>query len=199
EKATAKLLEVNGQLQFSQGEFERALSNWQAAAQKYQTLEDDDNYLKNLINKVRALQNLGLYSRAIKIVTKIEENLDEKPNNIFKHQTLLTIGSLLQGKGRLQESEAILQRSLTVANELNSPDASARSFINLGNTSRLQGQLVEALNLYQLAIEATANTQIELEAKLNQLNLLVATEQIEEATTLIPQIEADLNQLPCDR
>ena len=196
ERALVVLLEVNGQLQFDRGQFELALSNWQQAAKSYQKNKDEANYLKNQINIVRALQNLGLYSRGLKIIARIEQNLDQKSNNFFKHQTLLTLGSLLQSQGRLRESEAILQKSLTVAAELKSDEAIAQSLLSLGNTARLQGKLIESLNLYQETLEKSNNPQIQIESKLNQLNLLIVTGQISTAKKIINQIEAKFNLLP---
>ncbi len=196
ETALAGLLAINGQLQFERGQFKIALDNWQQAADLYQKNQDEQNYLKNQISTVRALQNLGLYGRSLKITRKIEQNLENKPNDFFKHQTLLTLGSLLQGKGRLAESEKVLQTSLNIAEELNSNEAIAKSLLSLANTARLQGKLIEALNLYQQTLTTSQNPRLEIEVKLNQLNLLIATGQIESARSLIAQIEANLNLLP---
>ena len=198
ETALAGLLAINGQLQFERGQFKIALDNWQQAADLYQKNQDEQNYLKNQISTVRALQNLGLYGRSLKIARKIEQNLENKPNDFFKHQTLLTLGSLLQGKGRLAESEKVLQTSLNIAQELNSNEAIAKSLLSLANTARLQGKLIEALNLYQQTLTTSQNPRLEIEVKLNQLNLLIATGQIESARSLISQIEANLNQLPAN-
>ncbi len=196
ETALAGLLAINGQLQFERGQFKIALDNWQQAADLYQKNQDEQNYLKNQISTVRALQNLGLYGRSLKITRKIEQNLENKPNDFFKHQTLLTLGSLLQGKGRLAESEKVLQTSLNIAEELNSNEAIAKSLLSLANTARLQGKLIEAFNLYQQTLTTSQNPRLEIEVKLNQLNLLIATGQIESARSLIAQIEANLNLLP---
>jgi len=196
EKALAGLLAINGQLQFERGQFKTALDNWQQAADLYQKNQDEQNYLKNKISTVRALQNLGLYGRSLKIARKIEQNLENKPNDFFKHQTLLTLGSLLQGKGRLAESKKVLQTSLNIAQELNSNEAIAKSLLSLANTARLQGKLIEAFNLYQQTLATSQNPRLEIEVKLNQLNLLIATGQIESARSLISQIEANLNLLP---
>ncbi|MGF1490124.1 MAG: CHAT domain-containing protein [Prochloraceae cyanobacterium] len=194
QKAETKILEVSGQLQFDRGNFELALNLWQKADKNYQ--KNEVNYFKNQINIVRALQNLGLYARALKIATKIEQNLAKKPNDSFKHQTLLTLGSLLQGTGKLLESQTILQQSLTVAEQLNSPEAIAQSLLSLGNTARLQGELIEAFELYQKAIAISKDTQTKIESKLNQLNLLITTRQIATAKKIIPQIETQLNLIP---
>lgn len=196
EKATTKLLGVSGQLQFDRGNFELALNNWRRSANNYKQNEDEENYLKTQINIVRSLQNLGLYSRGLKIATKIEENLEEKPNSYFKHQTLLTLGSLLRGKGRLSESKAILQKSLTVAEELNSSEAIAQSLLSLGNIAGLQGELIESFDLYQRAIETSNSRQLQLESQLNQLNILIITGQMATASTLITRLEQELDRLP---
>ncbi|MEQ8961858.1 MAG: CHAT domain-containing protein, partial [Coleofasciculus sp. C2-GNP5-27] len=90
----------------------------------------------------------------------------------------------------------VLEESLQIARQLDSsPDISAALF-SLANTARQQQQVEAALEFYEQAITEAPSPLIQLQAKLNQLSLLIETGNHQQAQTLVPPIQSQLNRLP---
>lgn len=100
----AKTLDVQGQLQFAQGQAEAALTTWRRAADIYQQTSDQAALTRNRINSAQALQALGLYRQANKILTSVEQTLKNQPDSPPKALGLRNLGNVLQVVGNLRES-----------------------------------------------------------------------------------------------
>ncbi|NER20438.1 MAG: CHAT domain-containing protein [Symploca sp. SIO1C2] len=192
----AQTLDVQGQLQLSTAQPEKALATWQQASDHYQQINDPTGSTRSQINQVQALRAMGFYDRATKTLEKIQTTLAEKPDNLLKAKALHSLGDVLQKVGKLNQSQATLEESLAIAEKLLNSEAVAATLLSLGNTTRLQNQPEDALNYYQQSFEQATSPELQIQAQLNQLNLLVNQEKWSEAKALLPQIQSQLNQLP---
>jgi CHAT domain-containing protein len=63
--ALAQILDIRGSLELARGRTEEAIATWERSASIYDQLGKPEQRAASQINQARALQNLGLYSRAI--------------------------------------------------------------------------------------------------------------------------------------
>ncbi len=204
--ATAQALDIQGRLQLAQGQPEQAFDTWQQSARYYKQLNNRDLLTRNQIEQSRALQALGLYERAIALLTELEQALRSQSNSLTKVAELRSLGEALRVAGNLDLSRQRLQDSLELAlalpvNSANADDvkeAIALTQLSLGNTARAQQDNSTALKWYQQA----ANTKVattQLQSNLNRFSLLIETAKISDAQTLLPQIQRQMQDLPPNR
>ena len=194
QQVLAQVLDIQGRGQFNTGKTQQALDSWQQSGAIYQQIGEVSGVLKSRLNSVQALQALGLVTRALEVLTQINETLSSTPDSQTKAVGLRSFGDVLQAIGDLERSKQVLKQSLVVAKNLKSPENISAALFSLGNTARAQQQVQAALNFYQQAA-STAPSTIKLQAQLNQLSLLIDTQQFADAQKLIPQIEAQIGQL----
>lgn len=195
----AQVLNTQGSLQLALGKAEAALDTWKQAEHAYQSAGDEVGVIGTQINQAQALQTLGLYRRAKTNLEQINQKLQTQPDSLLKAAGLRSLGVALQVVGDLQQSQAVLEQSLAIQERVhNSGDTSATLF-SLGNTHRALQDYPKATELYQKAAQQATNPLSQLEAQLNQLSLLVQTEQWQAAQALLPTIQANLTQLPPSR
>ena len=151
---------------------------------------------------------------------KLQEIRDILPtkSNSLQIISLRSLGNVLRLIGKLDESENILKQSLEIANKLDSPPEKSKILLSLGNIQQaLANQAQElknqegaqnynqaALEYYRQAIETANLLQkplllIKIQAQLNQLSLLIKTENWLEAQTILPQIQMEIVKLPPSR
>lgn len=219
----AQTLEIQGRLQLSLGRAEQALSTWQQAAATYSQMGNKDGIVQSYINQAQALQSLGLYPRACKTLLsalgtenpdcQISEQqlqtLTNQPDSIAKAIALRSLGDTLQLVGDLQQSETVLKLSLEMAQRLQSPANISSALFSLGNNARARAvinpdqqtrQTTEgALAYYQQAAQESTSSTTRIQAQLNQLSLLIETQQLSEARVLASQIQSELANLPPSR
>jgi CHAT domain-containing protein len=92
----------------------------------------------------------------------------------------------------LQQSLAITQRFDAVAEQ-------SSTLFSLGNTARALQEFEDAIAYYQQAASIAISPLTQVEAQLNQLSLLIETQNWTDAQTLVPQIYAQLSNLPLNR
>ncbi len=211
----AQVLDVQGRLQLAQGQTEAALFTWQKAADIYQQIGDKATLTRNRINSAQAMQALGLYRQAEKTLITVEQTLTSLPNSSLKVTGLRGLGNVLRVVGDLNRSKTVLERSLTVAKQVQSPIAMGDTLLSLGNTALAQGktllnvgntalaeqEIQAAVKFYQqAATNAPATTRIQ--AQLNQLSLLLEvfkkkedSNRLKEALELSSQILPEINKL----
>ncbi|MGD1920914.1 MAG: CHAT domain-containing protein, partial [Pleurocapsa sp.] len=193
----AQVLEVRGQIELSLGRSQTALETWKRAASLYQP-QDLTGYTQTQIYQASALQTLGLYSQSIKTLTHVNQTLQDKPDSEIKAQALLSIGNVLNRIGEYEQSAKILQDSLIIANKLNSKSLIADTLYVLGNNAQLQNQPEQALEFYDRAI-AAGNSDVQLRAKLDRLNVLIDLDDIPAATQQTQEINQLLSSQPAQQ
>ena len=195
----AQSLNTQGHLQLALGQAELALTTWQQATATYAAAGNDAGITGSLINQAQALQNLGFYQRASKILTQIEQTLQNQPDSLLKATGLRSLGNALFGVGDLEQSQKVLQQSLKIASLLKSPQEIGAILISLGNTAKAQQNYPAALKLYQQASLEPISPTTRIQVQLNQLSLLLETKSSSNAQELWPQIQSEIVNLPPSR
>ena len=195
----AKTLEVQGQIQLSIGDSQASLDTWKQIIDIYEKLADSTGLIRTKINESQSLQGLGLYNQAVKNLTATKVILDKQPDTLLKAKALLTLGDVLRGVRKLDESITVLNQGLTIAEKLSSDSTVAEIFISLGKTQRLKLNSEQAINYYQQAIEKSPSSDLLIQAYLNQFDLLLFDQKISEFQVLIPKIQDTLTKLPPSR
>lgn len=200
-KILAQTLDIQGRLQLSLGQAEAALNTWQQAATNYTKVGDKQGETGSRLNQAQALQILGFYRRALTTLTQVNKTLENQPNSLLKARALRSYGDVIQLTGNTKDAQIALNKSLEIAQTLASPNDIAAAQFSLGNTSRAQQQKTDqkqqiALQYYQDAANLTTSPTLKIRAQLNQLSLLVATQQWAEVKTLLPEIKSQFAKLP---
>ncbi|WP_334987891.1 CHAT domain-containing protein [Nostoc sp.] len=175
----AQTLDVQGQLQLAQGQAEAALTTWQKAADIYQQIGDRVTLTRNRINSAQALQALGLYLQANKILNEVQQTLTSLPDSLIVATALRSLGNVRRVVGDLNVSRLVLGKSLAVAKRVQSPKAIAEAQLSLGNTARAQQDTEAALQYYQQAAAVSVSSITRIQAHLNLLSLLLEEKEVQ--------------------
>jgi tetratricopeptide (TPR) repeat protein len=89
----AVVLNTQGSLQIATGQAEAALKSWQNAECAYTTTGDITGKIGTQINQAQALQALGLYNRAQKLLTSINQQVQNQPDSSLKLKALRSLGA----------------------------------------------------------------------------------------------------------
>lgn len=192
----APILDIQGSIQLDLGQAEQALNTWQRAEASYKQLGDQNGIIRDRINQAQAWQVLGFYRQGLRILTKLQYQLQSKPDSVSKAVELRAFGNALQLAGDLDHSRRVLKQSLSIAQKLDSPQDVSAALFSLGNTAQGQQDFKGAIEFYQQAAAIAPNQISKVQAQVNQLNLLVNTGQTAAVQTLLPQIQTQLAQLP---
>jgi CHAT domain-containing protein len=195
----AQALDVQGRLEFSRGQEEAALTTWQQAGKIYQQIGDSTGLIRNRINSAQALQASGSYRQANKILSEVEQTLQNQPDSLLKATGLRKLGNILQVVGDLKQSQRLLEQSLVLAKRFSSPQATSEALFSLGNAARIQQDTQAALDYYKQAQAASGDRNLRIQSQLNQLSLLIQTKQFAEALALTSQTESEIEKLPPSR
>ncbi|MGL5944066.1 MAG: CHAT domain-containing protein [Waterburya sp.] len=215
----AQVGEVKGQVELSLGKAQEALETWKQTTSLYEEQGNITGLVQGKIYQASALQELGLYTQSIKILTA-QKQLQTQPDTIIKAQALLNLGDILNRIGKYQSAQTTLKSGLAIAEGVAKPFAKrtrlrsksvglrviaeklaanltmAEIYLNLGNNARLQNQTSAALNYYQEAIKTAPQPDLQLRGKLAQLAVLVDLPDKQTAANLVTEILQLLEQLP---
>lgn len=204
-RTLAQVLNNQGILQLAQGQVEEAIVAWQDAMSNYKIVGDKLGVIRSLINQASAFKSLGLYRRALKTLAQVEEALAQQPDSIIKATGLRSYGDILRLVGNVEYSQQILEQSLAIASDLESPQDEAKTLFALGNTFRSALAYPKALEFYQQALVtcqddlACVQTNLLLQINIAQLNLLLETESWERGGELISEIKSNLSDFAPNR
>ena len=143
----ASSLEIQGKLQLARGEAESALDSWQSATKIYHQIKDQNGITKSLIHQAQVMQNLGLYPKACKAITKalaLEvrnceiteaalQELTASDNVPMQVKALVSLGNILRVMGENERSQTVLLTAEKLGKTKNLNLASV--YLALGNTS----------------------------------------------------------------
>ncbi|MGK7900265.1 MAG: CHAT domain-containing protein [Hormoscilla sp.] len=209
----ATVLNAKGNLELGLGKSAKAVETWAKTASYYRQAGDMQGVIGTQINQAQALQALGMYLKAKKTLKAVEISLENQPPSMVKLMGLLSLSNALRAIGELEESQKLLQQSLTIAEELEVPTATATVYLSMGNTAlalsqraendgdrkQAQAQRQAALSAYQQAGNLSQVSIQRVEAQLNLLDLLVETRELGQGKELLSEIESQLLQLPASR
>lgn len=214
ERVRAQILNVQGELQLAQGNSEGALSTWKNVEQLYTAAGDEVGKIGSQVNQAQALQVLGLYLQAEKLLNKIATQLEEQSDSTIKIAGLHNLGHVWQQVGDLQASERVLQTSFAVAQRLQaSPELRSQILLSLANTEQslakravslrdsaaVQEDREKAIAHYQQAATITTLPLTRVQAQLNLFSLWIENNGFELALALLPQIQEAIAHLPASR
>ncbi|MFP4099429.1 CHAT domain-containing protein [Coleofasciculus sp.] len=199
QRLLAQLLNTQASLHYVQGQMEAALETWKQAEQAYQDAGDQTGVFGSQINQAQVLQALGLYRRSQITLERVQTQLQTQPDSSLKAAGLRSLGVALQVVGNLEESQQVLQQSLAITQGFDSASDQSATLFSLGNTARALQEFEDAIAYYQQAASTATTTLTQVEAQLNQLSLLIETQNWTDAQTLVPQIYAQLSNLPLNR
>ena len=195
----AKIYNTKGNWQLHAGQIQPALASWRNAAQYYTRTNDKLGLIKTQINQAKALQALGSTVQAIDVLHQVNDSLQRESDTQLRATSLRYLAIGLKNIGKLKEAAKVLHQSLRIAPESKEVGS---VWLELGNIYRKQserarvvGKEVLAQKYYDRAKQAYANvaksdqrseiTPSFLSAQLNQLSLLVETQQVSEAEALL--------------
>ncbi len=222
DRLRAQVFNRQGRLLLAQGKTQQAWETFQRAELLYQQAQDQTGVIGSQINQAQALQHLGFYRRAQKLFTQIENKLETEPNSLLKVKSWHNLGDISKQGGDLNRSQEILQRSLVMLKKLAATQPKLSSelsptksqiLFSLANTERAiaqreaarrNSQAAEsyyraALTHYQQAATTTSFPLMQIQAKLNQLSLLLDRHLDNSPQTLLSEINSLLPQLPISR
>jgi CHAT domain-containing protein len=195
----AQALTTQGSIQLATGQTQAALQTWQDAEKAYAQAGDEIGVLGSKINQAQAWQSLGMFRRAQTLLEQVQQAIASQPNSSVKVTGLRSLGLVWQAVGDLQQSQTLLEESLAVARSINSTSDISAALLSLGNTVRGLGKIQEALQYYQQAAITATNPLLQLKAQLNQLKLLIQSQELTQAQALLPSIQTHLSNLPLNR
>nr|WP_232231844.1 CHAT domain-containing protein [Coleofasciculus chthonoplastes] len=199
QRLLAQLLNTQASLHYAQGQMEAALDTWKQAEQAYQDAGDQTGIFGSQINQAQVLQALGLYRRSQITLERVQTQLQTQADSLLKAAGLRSLGVALQVVGNLEESQQVLQQSLAITQRFDSASDQSATLFSLGNTARALQEFEEAIAYYQQAASTAISPLTQVEAQLNQLSLLIETQNWTDTQTLVPQIYAQLSNLPLNR
>lgn len=195
----AQTLDIQGRWQLARGQAEGAIATWQQAADIYRQIGEPGKFTRNRINSAQALQVLGLYTQAKKILAEVQQSEERQPNSPLKATGLRSLGDVLRVVGDLDESRLVLKHSLEVASSLGANQEKTEALLSLANTARVQGDNQATLDFYQQAAAVSVPTTTRIQLLLNQFSFLLETKQDRAAVGLKPQIQSEISKLPSSR
>ena len=136
----APALDIYGRLWYKRGKPEVALDSWRQAAKIFKGLGNQEGMIGSQINQVQALQALGLYQQARATIEQVQQALEQLPAP-RETQGWRSLGDVLRAVGDLENSRQFLNKSLTIAQQLNSPQDTSAALLSLGNTFWAWGNL----------------------------------------------------------
>ncbi|MEG3902253.1 CHAT domain-containing protein [Microcoleus sp. B4-C5] len=226
QRILAETLNIQGQLQLERGQTQDAIEIWTQAAKIFEQIDRKNQLFQVQINQSRAWETLGLYPRACKMLLasfKLEnqtceisaaglETLKNQPVSLEQVRATHALGRVLRVLGQLERSQDVLSAGLEAAQKLGSRPEEAAIYLNLGNTVRAKsnkpGLTPEqradwerfALEYYGRSIQAMPDrSPLQIQAKLNQLSLLVDRQDWSEAEALWRSLESQTDQFGSNR
>ncbi len=199
----AQVLDVQGRLELSRGNAEKALATWQRVESLYRQAGNNGamngGITKARLNQAQALRSLGFSRRCLDLLTDLNKSLKSQPDSREKAVALRALGDALQLVGDLPQSAKVLQQSLEIAQRLQLSADSGAALLSLGNTARAQKDYKTAIASYELAANITTVPLTRVQAHLNQLSLAIDQQQWENVQLVLPQLLPELEQLPSTR
>ncbi|PLZ88384.1 hypothetical protein CEN45_22290 [Fischerella thermalis CCMEE 5198] len=212
QKILAQALDIQGYLQKEVGQFTQSLESWQQAAKIYSQIKEPAKLAQNQINQSQVMQDMGLFPRACKTLLEVfnqelgvsdcqefsqlsSEELTAKLQKITSESPSVTkviglrgLGELLRFIGQPEQSQLVLDRTLILAQKLNSPQEQAATYVSIGNTAktlaenervrrRRETYYQQAVDAYMQAAKLTTLPTTRQQAQLNQLSLLLKQAQ----------------------
>jgi CHAT domain-containing protein/predicted negative regulator of RcsB-dependent stress response len=167
----AQTLNTQARLLSHTGQSEQALEKWEQAQKYYEQAGDRLGAMGTQVNRAQALQTLGFYGRSRQLLEATRSQLADLPDSDVKVSQLRNLGSVLQSTGDLSGSRTALEESLAIAQRLDARTELGSILLSLGKTAVDAGALEAALTYFQQSEQSAVNPLVQIQARINQLNL----------------------------
>ncbi|MEO1445029.1 MAG: CHAT domain-containing protein [Cyanobacteria bacterium J06635_11] len=196
-----QVLMAQGSLYNERGQAEQALETWQQAKEAYDQSHDKNGQIRAQINQAQALRELGFYRQAQDTLNSVVDQVASEPPSLLQATLFRRLGNALKLTGNTTAAQTLLNKSLTIATEYNSPAERSATLLSLGNIARELGDTLSAEDYYQQASAALPKpSAIQLiPVQLAQLALWVETENAHAIAGLWPVIQSQFADLPMSR
>ncbi len=217
----AGCLTQQGHEKLNVGQAEEAFKSWQEAMEVYKRIGNQEGVAGSLINQSLALQALGQYRRACKILLPavkldyrdsevcklpneteksaeeergfLEEALKKQKDSPVSATGLRVLGDVLRLIGNLDKSEVVLEKSLEMAERLKSPEDISAHQLSLGNTKR--SLFSQKRNLYDSTDPLVRDNNVRTRAIAKAEGALCLYEEAAESNSKNAPVQAQLNRL----
>lgn len=195
QQVLAKIYNIAGEVNYNRGHYQEALDAWEQAEKTYALTEDTVGKVGAQINQGKALQAIGMYRRAQKILEDVRSPIQELDDRKMRITAFLNLGNTLRLTGNLQQSKEVLAQARTLAHQSGSSSQIQASWLALGNTMRAEltrelskeanelqqqnRQLQQVLTAYQEAAKSCSPKPnivacpLWLQAQLNRVEVLL--------------------------
>ncbi len=191
-------LNIQGQLQFAQGQTEAALTTWAQTQRLYTLVGDYPGVTRSRINQSHGLRVLGFYRRSQTILEELQTTLTTQPDTENKVVMMRSLGIALARSGDPTNGIALLNRGLTIAQEIKLDRETNAIQLALGNIWQTNKQLPSAIHYYSQAAKSPIDL-VSVQARSNLLNLHLENRQLAAAELLISPIQSQLLALAPNR
>ncbi|MEL7315025.1 MAG: CHAT domain-containing protein [Cyanobacteria bacterium J06559_3] len=220
----AQILDVQGQLQFAQGQLIPAVETWQQTADFYAQLDNIPRHALSRLHQVQALQARGLFQQVLRNLRELSTLMADQPDSATKAAILRQLGDSLRATGNLPEAKEALKDSQAVATRLQNNALMAATNLSLGNLEYSQfraaveratnkedeavamGHANQAIGYYTAVTQGIGGSSYQVQAGLNLMRLLtqpaIANKDAairQEAARLYREIATLLDRQPLGR
>jgi CHAT domain-containing protein len=220
DKLTNYALEIKGELELGVGQPEQALATWEKSGEIAYHRGDIQSFIHAQIKQIQALQELGMYGKAGKILENIEPQLETVSQDLFTGQAWLSLGNISSKLGQLELAKEALKRALNIAQEHQNSDLISSILLaqghlyfsqnrvliettqkdlaelNLLQTRKVKKSLQETINYYQKAAAITNNPSFQINAYLSEFDLLASYNRQNISDHFIRNLTSKINKLP---
>ncbi|MEO0940620.1 MAG: CHAT domain-containing protein [Cyanobacteria bacterium J06642_12] len=195
----AQVLDVRGRLLFDRDRLEDAYDAWQTSQALFAAAGDLAGSTRIQIEQARVLQALGFYGRASDRLQVAVADLDSTSDRHLQSSGFRQLGNALLLAGDVTRAEQNLLRSLEIARQTEDSEAIAASQLSLGNVARWVGDEELALDYYAQAAARRHNSDVQLRADLNQLDVLLTAERWSQLQQQFSPLKSRIAALPPSR
>ena len=172
----------HGTIALERQEYQDAARSYQKAAASYKEKGNFEGYLGATTNQSLALQGLGQYQQAAKLLRSI--NVDKHTKNLeLKAKYQKSLGVAFATIGRFEEATQFLDKAFKTTKDT---EVKAAIAIDLGNISASENPQV-AIEHYKNAIKLTRNPKTTAVATVAIVEPLYYTREIEQASQYLEQ------------
>lgn len=159
----ASLYFEKGTRAYNLSKYDSASYYYRSAANLYDVLGNDVEYLRSLINVANCQRAIGEFSSALNILVTVEEFPEFNLNNhhLLKSELLHVKGSIFSNIGKASEGVELLTESIALREQYSDANDSllAYSYNNLGNNYFYEGNREKALESYKKALEVALTSK----------------------------------------
>lgn len=212
----ARLTQI-GYQQLHQGYPSNAIKTWSAAYEAYRQLKDSEGMTGSLINQSLGFQAQGFYRSACNtLLTALKlsdeicssplEQVNQSKDSLIEslqHQPLTKVqviglrqmGDVLRLIGKPEVSFVVLQKALTMTNDLKLTQSNLYNQLLLSLADTERTLYLQAKNKYQLTDDVAAQQQAVITAQIQAQSALSLYHNIDNQTPNLLSLTAKLNQL----